>query len=94
MKVSENYIILKDSWLWSSLGVKNHSIFEIRIDNSFLQDKLPESPYILDINILLDEKTTTTERKLLNIFDAFSQTGGILGLVMAFGKTLIRSIQK
>ena len=93
MRLSENFVILKDSWLWSSLNNKILTYFELRNENTLLRPQNDDDGIIVELSILQDDRSTTIERKLTNIFDALAQTGGIMGIIYAIGGILVSRVQ-
>jgi hypothetical protein len=91
-RVSENFAILKDSWISNFNQAKNQTYYTVSlIENKMSQSSLTGSQFLL-LNFDSDPNVLTTERYAYTIFDAISQTGGLMGVLYAIVSFLVGDI--
>ncbi|CDW83800.1 UNKNOWN [Stylonychia lemnae] len=91
--ISQNYAKLRDSWLASSISVKNYTYGTITKKTSNFQLKSNRDLWV-SFNFVMDENTVDTTRISYNFIDALTATGGFASIIMIVFKVLTDKIQK
>eukprot|EP00347_Sterkiella_histriomuscorum_P018817 403344057 len=91
--LSENYVILKDSRVASTIGTQNitYSMFRNQMTN---QQKRAGKSLFLQQSILIDDLVKITQRTTYNLIDALTATGGFASIIMIIFRLLTSRIQK
>eukprot|EP00347_Sterkiella_histriomuscorum_P001799 403370634 len=93
-KYSLNYAITQDSWLANSYDNKNLTYSTIRSDYLQVGTRDFESMWSLfSIEIDLDQDYMVTQRTVMTVVDAFSNVGGLMGIIIPLISMLMSRIQ-
>eukprot|EP00347_Sterkiella_histriomuscorum_P020349 403338149 len=93
-KYSLNYAITQDSWLANAYDNKNLTYHTIRSDYLQIGTRNLGSEWMLfTIEIDLDQDYMVTQRTVMTILDAFSNVGGLMGIMIPLISLLISGIQ-
>ncbi|CDW88410.1 UNKNOWN [Stylonychia lemnae] len=95
IKYAFNYAQTQDSWLANAYDNKNLTYFSARSDYSQIGTRSIEADWSLfSVEIDLDSDYIITNRKVMTILDAFSNVGGLMGIVFAMTGFMIKGIQE
>eukprot|EP00347_Sterkiella_histriomuscorum_P006788 403351429 len=91
--LSENYLVLKDSQLASTIGTKNITYTKFR-NLLTTNQKRAGRKLFLQQSFLIDDLVKTTQRTTYNLIDALTATGGFASIIMIIFRLLTNRIQK
>eukprot|EP00347_Sterkiella_histriomuscorum_P002450 403368102 len=93
-KYSLNYAITQDSWLANAYDNKNLTYSTIRSDYLQIGTRELKSIWpLLSIQIDLDQDYVVTQRTVMTVLDAFSNVGGLMGIIIPFISMFMSRIQ-
>eukprot|EP00347_Sterkiella_histriomuscorum_P017406 403349499 len=91
--LSENYLVLQDSYMASSIGTQNLTYTKSRNLLTTFQKRAGRKLF-LQQSFLIDDLVRITQRTTYNLIDALTATGGFASIIMIIFKTLTSRIQK
>jgi hypothetical protein len=92
--VSENYAVVSNSWISTSLSITNETYYSLR--NYYSYFAVPNGdlyPYV-SLIFIMDDEVTTVSRTVMTLADALSNTGGILGFIYVSFHLIIMKLQE
>ena len=94
MRISENQAVLKDHWLASYLDNQEISFYDVKFDYNFVYQQTSDQAPILSFWFFINNNVETVERKCYNVYDALSNTGGIMGIVYGIASWIMSFIDE
>eukprot|EP00347_Sterkiella_histriomuscorum_P007946 403346959 len=92
-KISQNFLILNDSPLYSEMGQSNQTYYQIAQD-AYQAQRINPGSCALGLYFLLDEQVNMIQREVYTLSDALSVTGGFLEIIHILIGVLIAKFQQ